>query len=350
MVKRILVSGATGFIAGHTIARLLAKGHRVVGTVRDLTDQRKLAPLRQLPGAAERLLLVRADLLDDDPFGLHVDVDVVMHLASPYRLTVKNPQRDLVDPAVQGTLVLLRAAAKSASVRRVVLTSSFAAVSDAPDGRELTEKDWNHHSSPTRNPYFFSKAQAEREAWNFIAREKPRFDLVAINPSLVIGPAKSAVINASNQLLVDLVTGKYPAIMDLTFGIVDVRDVADAHLAAMEKPQAEGRYLCVSDRLTMADLVAQIRRLGYGQGKLPRLDCSGPFGTGLMKLLSYSQPAGVGDYLRSHLGRSLRLDNGKIIRDLGLTFYRPEESVETALADLSNWGHIPAPKANTKSH
>ena len=141
MVKRILVSGATGFIAGHTIARLLAKGHRVVGTVRDLTDQRKLAPLRQLPGAAERLLLVRADLLDDDPFGLHVDVDVVMHLASPYRLTVKNPQRDLVDPAVQGTLVLLRAAAKSASVRRVVLTSSFAAVSDAPDGRELTEKD-----------------------------------------------------------------------------------------------------------------------------------------------------------------------------------------------------------------
>jgi len=239
MVKTVLVSGATGFIAGHTIERLLAAGHKVVGTVRDPSAEAKLAHFRAMPGA-ERLQLVAADLTDADPFSPYTDVDVIMHMASPYRPNVADPQRDLIDPAVQGTLSMLRAAAAQPRVRRVVLTSSMAAVTDEPDGRVLTEADWNTKSSLTRNPYYYSKALAERAAWDFVARERPGFDLVVINPFLVIGPAHTSAINASPEIFVNIIKGVFPAVFALNWGVVDVRDVADAHIAAMTRPNAAG--------------------------------------------------------------------------------------------------------------
>ena len=251
MSQSILVSGANGFIAAHAIERLLARGDHVIGTVRDARNKDKNGFLTAMPGAAERLQLVDADLNAADPFSAFVDVDAVLHMASPYVMDAKNVQRDLVDPAVNGTLSMLRAAAKSHRVRRVVLTSSMAAVTDEPDGRLLTESDWNDKSSMTRNPYYFSKTAAERAAWDFMAQEKPQFDLVVINPFLVIGPAHTSAINTSNQILVDLLAGKYPAIMDLTWGFVDVRDVADAHLAAVNHTAAQGRYLCAASSMSM---------------------------------------------------------------------------------------------------
>lgn len=342
--RRVMVTGANGFIAAHVVERLLARGRTVVGTVRKPADP-KNAFLAALPGH-ERLTLVAADLMDTDPFGANLEADTVVHMASPYVMDVRDPQRDLVDPAVKGTLALLRSASSSPSVKRVVLTSSMASVTDEPDGRLLTEADWNMRSSLTRNPYYYSKTMAERAAWDFMQTEKPGFDLVVINPFLVIGPAHTPAINTSNQIFVDLLGGKYPVVMALDWGFVDVRDVADAHLAAVDRPQAQGRYLCAAATMDMAHVVALLRALGY-RGKLPKLKLIGGVGTGLMRLASYAQPQGVGSYLRSHIGRHPRFDTGKIEHDLGISFRPVAESIRDSLADLARWGHIgkadPAP-------
>jgi dihydroflavonol-4-reductase len=322
MQRKVLVSGATGFIAGHVIAQLLALGHQVVGTVRDVSDTAKSAHLHAMPGA-ENLLLVAADLNGADPFMGYADVDVIQHLASPYVVNVADPQRDLV-------------------VKRVVLTSSMAAVTDEPGDGVLTEADWNEKSSLTRNPYYYSKTMAERAAWEFMAREKPGFDLVVINPFLVTGPSHTRAINTSPQIFVDMLKGAYPAVLALTWGLVDVRDVAAAHVAAMNVAGAKGRYLCVSGNLSMAEVMAQMRAEGF-TGKLPKLDLSGGFGTGLMKLASYTQPKGTGSYLRSHLGRVPHYDAAKSRRELGLVYQPAAATLSDTLADLVKWGHIAAP-------
>ncbi len=141
MSHQILVSGASGFIASHAIERLLAVGHDVVGTVRNPDHREKNAHLYAMKNAEKNLTLVAAELTGPDPCGSHVDLDYIMHMASPYVLHVKDPECNLVDPAVKGTVSLLKAAAKSKRVKRVVLTSSMAAVTDEPDGRVLTEAD-----------------------------------------------------------------------------------------------------------------------------------------------------------------------------------------------------------------
>lgn len=341
---KVLVSGATGFIASHTIEKLLAQGHHVVGTVRNPSDAAKTAHLLSMQGARERLTLVVANLTSPDPFSAHVEVDAIMHMASPYVINVKDPQRDLVEPAVEGTLSMLRAAARSKRVRRMILTSSMAAITDEPDGRTFTEADWNTQSSLARNPYHYSKTMAERAAWSFMKAETPGFDLAVINPFLVIGPSHTSAINTSNKTLVDLINGTYPAVMALDWGFVDVRDVADAHIAAMNARSASGRYICASANMTMAEVVDLMRVTGYAKSKLPRYSLTGSFGTVLMKLASYTQPAGVGSYLRTHLGRNLRFDNNRIRRELGVNFRTPQDSIRDTLKDLVKWGHIPAPQ------
>lgn len=338
---KLLISGASGYIAAHVVEQALAAGHLVTGTVRNPDDAARVGHLRAMAGA-ERLRLVAADLTDRDPFTAHADVDAVLHLASPYSLNVRDPQRDLVDPAVQGTLSMLRAAAANPRVKRVVLTSSMAAVTDSPDGRVLTEADWNTGSSLTRNAYYYSKTLAEQAAWDFMAREKPGFTLVAINPFLVVGPSHTAAINTSPQTLLNILKGTYPAVLALTWGFVDVRDVAAAHIAAMARVAESGRYLCVSENLSMAQVMALMRAEGYS-GRYPRLDLTGRFGTALMKLASYSQSRGTGSYLRTHLGRVPRYDTGKAQRDLGMIWRPAAESLCDTLADLVRWGHLDAP-------
>jgi dihydroflavonol-4-reductase len=340
MPKTVLVSGANGFIASYSIAQLFRQGDSVVGTMRNPADAARNKNLVALPGASERLKLVAADLTGDDPFSLHAEVDAVLHMASPYTMNVKDPQRDLVDPAVQGTLSMLRAAAQSPRVKRVVLTSSMAAITDEPDGRVLTEEDWNDKSSLVRNPYYYSKAMAERAAWDFMAKEKPAFDLIVINPFMVVGPAMSEEINTSNQIFVDMAKGAYPGIMALEWGFVDVRDVADAHVRAIDAPNASGRYICAAGNRDMEEIVNLIRNAGASPKKLPTMKLVGEFGTALMKLASYFQPAGIGSYLRTHLGRSPRFDNAKIRRELGVSFRDVDTTLTETVQDLIRLGHI----------
>ena len=340
--KPVCVTGGSGFIASHIVGELLERGYSVRGTVRSLRQPGKYSFLTQLPGAADRLQLVEADLLTPGSYDAAVTgCDVVMHTASPYFIDVKDPQRDLVDPAVNGTLNVL-ASAKKAGVRRVILTSSMSAISDEPiEGKVFTEADWNDQSTLTRNPYYYSKTVAERAAWTFMKEQSPPFDLVVINPFMVLGPSLGPELNTTNAIFRDILSGVYPGVMNLTWGLVDVRDVAKAHVLAMETEQAHGRYLTAGDALNMQQIVAILREAGYDKGyKLPRLDLTSRFGDVLGRLLSYTQKAGTGSYLRTHLGKVMRYDTSKVRRDLGLTFRPARDSVLATVESLVQWGHL----------
>ena len=341
----VCVTGASGFIAAHVVRDLLERGYAVRGTVRSLAKPERYGYLTSLPGAAERLHLVEAELLTEGAYDEAVaGCEVVMHTASPYAIDVEDPQRDLVDPAVQGTMSVLRSA-KAAGVKRVVLTSSMAAISDEPDpDKVFTEADWNERSSLKRNPYYFSKAEAERAAWRFVEEERPPFDLVVINPYMVLGPSLGPALNTTNQIFRDLLTGVYPGILSLGWGLVDVRDVARAHVLAMENDDASGRYLCAGEELSMKAVVEILREAGYAEGfKLPRLDMACSIGDFAARLASYAQPKGTGTYLRTHLGKRMRYDNGKIRRELGLEFTPAKASVLATVEDLFAHGHLERP-------
>ncbi len=341
-MARILVTGATGFIALHTIADLLVHGYDVLGTVRSVKKTQTEGVLTTLPGA-ERLELVEADLMQPGSFDAPAQrCDAVLHMASPFRLQVDDPQRDLVEPAVEGTRTVLAAAAKAVTVKRVVLTSSVAAITDEPpQDHALTEADWNQKSSLRRNPYYYSKTLAERAAWAFVEKAKPAFDLVVVNPFIVIGPSYTSALNELNKIFVDMTKGVFPGVLDLAWGFVDVRDVARAHVLALETRTAAGRYICAGDILTMRQTVAALRR-ALPRARAPSLGLDNAVGTALAKLASYTQPSSVGAYLRSHVGRKLRYDNSKIRRELGLSFRGAEATIAETTADLVRWGHIAA--------
>lgn len=340
----ICATGASGFIAAHIVKQLLQQGYKVRGTVRSTQNLAKYDYLTQLPGASTNLELVEAELTQPGSYDKAVaGCEYVMHTASPYIIDVKDPQKDLVDPAVEGTVNVLRACAKTDTVKRVILTSSMAAISDEPeDDHVFTERDWNHKSDLKRNPYYYSKRLAEESGWDFMKNQRPDFDLVVINPFMVIGPSLGPGLNTSNQMFKDIVEGKYPGILQLNWGFVDVRDVAKAHILAMENPKAKGRYLCAASAKTMSELVELLRKNGYEQYKLPKMNMANGFGTGLMKLASYTQPKGVGSYLRSHLGKTMRFENAKIKRELGMQFKPVEESILDATEDLKKWNHLAA--------
>lgn len=340
----VLVTGATGFIASRIVEQLLLRGGTVRGTVRSLKKPGDIDRLRQLANAPGRLDLVHADLTQPGSFDAPVvGCETVMHTASPYVLTVKDPQRDLVDPAVNGTREVLAACHRSSSVRRVVLTSSMAAVTDEPDSAHvLTEADWNEKSSLERNPYYYSKVMAEKAAWAFMQEQRPRFDLVVINPFMVIGPSLTAAVNTSNQVLVDLLKGTYPGILSLAWGFVDVRDVAEAHIRAASTAAAHGRYLCAGGVMTMRDIVSLLKQHGYGEHKLPKLPLDSSLVTTIVKMTAFTQPAGVASYLRTHLGRVPRYDTTKIRHELGVTFRPVAQSILETVVDLEKWGHLEA--------
>jgi dihydroflavonol-4-reductase len=343
----VCVTGASGFIAGQTIRELLARGFKVRGTVRGEVDGSQYAYLKQLPGADEGLELMRADLTQPGSFDTAIaSCDYVIHAASPYLLDSKKPQEEMVDPAVNGTLNVLQACANTSSVKRVVLTSSLAAITDEPDDQHVfTETDWNSKSSLSRNAYFYSKALAEQAAWHFMREQARKFDLVALNPCMVIGEAIGPGLNSSNQVICDLLSGTYPGVMALNFCMVDVCDVARAHVLALDKHDAEGRYICYSEAMTMGEIVDFLREAGCSNYRLPRRDMSAGWISSVVKLLSYTQPSGAGDFIRSHLGKTMRISNAKIRAELGMEFRPVRDTLVDTVEDLIRQGHLHKPDA-----
>lgn len=254
---RVLVTGATGFIAGHCLEELLTYGYAVRGTVRDLAtaDVAHLHAVAQRTGGS--LELVEAHLDADAGWAQAVDgCAYVWHVASPNPPEVPRNEDDVIRPAVDGTLRVLQAAAASATVRRVVLTSSVAAVTaghDRASSQTHTEADW---SNPNRSgAYEKSKLYAERAAWDFAWEHG--LELVAINPSLVLGPLLHAERTTSIEVIRKILAREVPAVPRIGFPVVDVRDVAIAHRLAMETGSAAGnRYICAGEYLWMGDMAA----------------------------------------------------------------------------------------------
>ncbi|MDJ0787977.1 MAG: aldehyde reductase [Myxococcota bacterium] len=262
---KTLVTGASGFIAQQLILDLLEQGHDVRGTVRSLAKGDTLrSALRPHTSRADEIELVEADLESDAGWAEAVaGVDAIHHVASPFPLAVPKNRDDLIRPAREGTLRVLRAA-HAAGVQRVILTSSCAAIAYGWGDRlpeVLTEKDWsdadNHADCP---PYPASKTLAEKAAWDFVADEGKGLQLTAINPVGVYGPVLSDQVRASVGIVADLLAGKFPALPDVGVQLVDVRDVSAAHVAAMNDPASIGeRYIVADAYRSMADISRVLR-------------------------------------------------------------------------------------------
>ncbi|GLT66314.1 hypothetical protein SLA2020_386840 [Shorea laevis] len=248
--KTVCVTGASGFIASWLVKLLLQRGYTVKATVRDPNDPKKTEHLLALDGAKERLHLFKAELCDEGSFDSVVDgCEGVFHTASPVFLSSdEHHKSQTVDSAVNGTLNVLKSCAKVSSIKRVVLTSSMAAVANT--GKPLTPDvlvDETWFSDPdlcekSKHWYRLSKTLAEKAAWKFA--EENGIDLVAINPGVVLGPFLQPTVNFSTDFIIDIVKGRQLPPFNI---FVDVRDVAFAHILAFEVPSASGRY-CMVER------------------------------------------------------------------------------------------------------
>ncbi|TLG09816.1 aldehyde reductase [Nocardia cyriacigeorgica] len=256
MGTRVLVTGATGFIAGHVIAELLNHGYAVRGTVRSLTDTRKREHLVELAErAGGEIDFAAADLDRDEGWAAAVSgCDYVLHVASPFPSAPPDDEQEMIDTAVNGTVRVLRAAAATGTVRRVVLTSSVAAIAHGHRTDAVrTEADW---TVVERSPaYQKSKTLAERAAWDFAAENPDGPELTVLNPGMVLGPALSTATSTSHEPVRMLLGHQVPGSPRVGWATVDVRDLAVAHRLAMETPEAAGkRYICAGEHLWMRDL------------------------------------------------------------------------------------------------
>lgn len=272
----VLVTGASGFIGSHCVLELLNAGYKVRGTLRDLDRE---GPLREAlarhTDTESGLEFVRADLLSNEQWDRATGgCDYVLHVASPYPAEPPKHEDDLILPAREGTLRVLEAAARSGT-RRVVLTSSIAAIygGHEDNSRILDESDWTDLDREKR-AYHKSKTLAEKAAWNFAA-EHPETELVVINPGAVLGPSLDGQRYSTSGELVRLIMAReVPGAANLKFQIVDVRDVATAHLRAMTNESAAGRrYIAVSAGLWGREVAEILKNEFEGRGyKIPTRD------------------------------------------------------------------------------
>lgn len=276
-MARILVTGATGFIASHCIVSLVERGDEVRGTARSADKAGRLnATLSAYAGREIEVPLVSADLSSGAGWDKAMDgIDAVLHVASPIPADLPRNADELIIPARDGALRVLRAA-KAAGISRVVMTSSVAAIAygwgnSRPD--PLTEDHWsNPDNLPDNTAYTRSKTIAELAAWEYVEGEGAGLELVTINPSAVLGPVMGGDFSASLQLVTQLMQGKMPAVPRMGFQIVDVRDVADAHVRALDVPEAAGQRYIVADDFMWFSELAQLLRSHYPDhaGKIPK--------------------------------------------------------------------------------
>jgi nucleoside-diphosphate-sugar epimerase len=276
----VLVTGGSGYLGTQLIAALLRDGRQVRATVRSLQSEGDVRAAVRRGGADDsQLELVTAELTADAGWAAAVaGCEEVHHAASP--MIQSEDADEVIVPARDGTLRVLRAA-RDAGTRRVVLTSSFAAVGYSPKpGAEYTEADWTDPDTPGLPPYPRSKAIAERAAWDFVEHEGGDTELVVLNPTFILGPALTAQARSSLQLTKAMLDGTMPVLRRQRFGVADVRDVADLHIRAMAAPGAAGqRYLALADGPTISFLqMAQIlrERLGPLAERVPTEEAAGP--------------------------------------------------------------------------
>ena len=341
MADRVLVTGASGFIAKYCIAELLRDGYAVRGTVRALERRSEIEEaVRQAGVAAPEIELVEADLLADAGWSDAVaDCRYVLHVASPFPSREPRDPDALIQPARDGVVRVLRAAA-AGGVERVVQTSSVVAVmrSNRPDAEPRTEADWTDLTNSELSAYARSKTIAERAAWATVEELQATtpLALTTVNPGMVLGPALDHDLSTSHVLIQLLGRGTYPAVPKLAFPVVDVRDVARQHVVAMTHPDAPGeRWLSCNGTLSLRRLgeliVAALPDLAR---RVPTLEVPST----LVRITSHFDSSLRS--VRADLGKSNLCDNRKAVERLGMQFRPPGEAVTSAALSLRDLGII----------
>ena len=346
-MSTVLVTGGSGFIGCHCLLQLLDAGHTVRTTVRHLSREADVRAMLRAGGAdpGNRLSFFAADLEQDTGWPEAVaGCDFVLHVASPFPPSVPEKEDDLIVPAREGTLRVLRAA-RDAGVRRVVLTSSFAAIGygHPPQTAPFTESDWTDPSAPDVLPYVKSKTLAERAAWDFIAKEGGKLELAVVNPVGVFGPVLGPDYSTSILIVQRLMDGAMPGLPRLWIGAVDVRDVAGLHLRAMTDPAAKGeRFLAVAgDFVSILEIAQMLRkRLGDAARRVPTRQLP----DWLLRLAAKRDRA-VKQVL-PELGKRKNATNEKARRVLGWT---PRSNEDCIVATAESLMHLGLVKASPKS-
>lgn len=340
-----MVTGATGYVAGWLVKKLLEEGLTVHAAVRDPENKKKTSHLDEIADKSKgQIRYFKSDLLDEGSYKKAMEgCELVYHTASPFSSVVDDPQRDLIDPAVKGTENVLNSVNETPSVKKVVLTSSCAAIyTDATDtheapGGKLTEEVWNTTASLDHQPYSLSKTLAERKAWE-IAGSQRQWELVVINPALVMGPPLNpkSTTSESFEFLKQMGDGTLKmGAPRLSIGLVDVRDVAEAHFRAGFYPEAEGRHITFAHSTDLYEM-ASILRPKYGdEYPIPK--------SVIPKWLLWL----VGPFLNEAFTRKIisrnvdvewRADNSKIKKELDMTFRPMKETMEDSFQALVEAG------------
>ena len=339
MSQTVLVTGGSGFIGSHAILQLLAAGHRVRTTVRNLKREADVRAMLKVGGAepGDRLSFIAADLENDAAWPEAVaGCDYVLHVASPLPPSVPKNENDLILPAREGTLRVL-SAARDAGVKRVVLTSSFAAVGygHKVQNAPFTETDWTDPNSAGLQAYPKSKTLAERAAWEFIRTEGCNLELSVINPVGVFGPVLGPDYSASILLVQRMLDGSMPGAPQLYFGVVDVRDVAALHILAMTHPAAKGqRFLAVAgDFMSLFDIANVLKnRMGEAAKRVPTRQLP----NWMVRLASLRDPALK--LLLPELGKKKNATNEKAKRLLAWAPRSNEDSIVATAESLLRLG------------
>lgn len=338
-MSTVLVTGGSGFIGSHCILQLLAAGHQVHTTVRSFNREPDVRAMLKQGGAevGARLSFFAADLESDQGWPQAVaSCDYVLHIASPFPANIPKHEDELIVPAREGALRVLRAA-RDAGVKRVVLTSSFAAIGygHPSQAAPFNENDWTDLSGEGLTAYVKSKTIAERAAWDFIAREGGKLELSVVNPVGVFGPALGPDYSTSILLVQRLMDGAIPGVPRLYFGAVDVRDVADLHLRAMTDSAARGeRFLAVAgDFMSMLDIAKVLKtRMGAAAKKVPARQLP----DWLVRVASFRDPAIK--LILPELGKKKNATSEKAQRVLGWTPRSREDSIVATAESLLQLG------------
>ena len=264
--ETVLVTGGTGFVGAHCIVQLLQKGYSVKTTVRNPNKKDEVFEMLKNGGitAFDNLTFIAADLTKDDNWNEAAKgCQYVLHVASPIFLTLPKDENEMIRPAVDGTLRVLKAA-RNAGVKRVVMTSNFGAVgySQKDPNAQITENDYTDPNEKGLSAYNKSKVLAEKAAWDFIKREGGNLEFATINPTAIFGPALGKSLSSGFELLKNLLDGSMKVVPNLYMNIIDVRDVADLHIRAMTNPDAKGqRFLALAGgKISLPEIAVYLKK------------------------------------------------------------------------------------------
>jgi len=341
MSDLVLVTGGSGFVAIHCIAALLRQGYRVRTTVRSMDRSHEVCDMLVRAGLGDsHIEFTEADLTSDKGWPEAVKgCRYVLHVASPFFFGKNEKEMDLTTPAREGTLRVLRAS-RDADVERVVLTSSFAAIGygHTDQAADFTEESWTNVNGNDVSPYIRSKAIAEKSAWEFLAREGGALQLAAVNPVGIFGPALGPKLSASVEILQRMLKGEFPGVPRIAFGAVDVRDVADLHLLAMTRSEANSqRFLAISGNaipfLDYANILRQ--HLGPRGAKLPKRQLP----DWMIRIFALIRPEAKD--LIPQLGKRRNATSAKAQQLLGWQPRSIEEAVNSSADSLFDLGLVP---------